>query len=392
MLYIFARTSNDVRYFTQDPAHELDGLRDGPAGWWIRGEGELEDPTRVAQVFGGSSRSRTVGYDLIFSAPRMVSALLAIDEAAGHSVVASHRASVRSAMEYLENYALGVRQRVEDEVEVVPARWREIVAYTHGVNRLGEPHLHDHVLVGAAPAHRNRALDSRGLFAHLRAADSLYRSELRWRVGDSTTYVPWRSFGGNEMIVGVDDGYRTLWSGRSSRPLEKRLWLREEITARWAKDRERFTPFGERATPTLFPDVVDEHAFAAQLSQRSSVYRRTLVEAWANAARYGQSAQSVNEVVELLSAGRARGIGVQENELVRSDLLQLARVREFGPRPLRAQNLSHWLESPVTTESRVIETGRQFDPSRLLRRREPERVPGAPGRDLGDRQARTLVP
>ena len=83
MLHIFARRSDDVRYFTSDPAYELAGLRDGPAGWWIRGGGDLSDPERVCTVFGGSSRSRTIGYDLIFSAPRTLSVLLAIDEVAG---------------------------------------------------------------------------------------------------------------------------------------------------------------------------------------------------------------------------------------------------------------------------------------------------------------------
>ena len=50
MLRLMARRTNDVTYFTNDAAHELDGLRRGGPGWWLRGEGETRDPGHVAQV------------------------------------------------------------------------------------------------------------------------------------------------------------------------------------------------------------------------------------------------------------------------------------------------------------------------------------------------------
>lgn len=369
MLHIFARRSDDVRYFTSDPAYELAGLRDGPAGWWIRGGGDLSDPERVGTVFGGSSRSRTIGYDLIFSAPRTLSVLLAIDEMAGIELIRSHRLAVSAGVAYLEAHALGVRRRITGESELIPARWREIASFTHGVNRSGEPHLHDHVLVGATPERGNRAFDSRGLFAHLEAADALYRSELRYRVGVGTTYMPVRTFSGNELVVGVDDGYRALWSGRESGNLPKRIWTREEIRGRWAQDLSRFRPFAESAPLVQNKGEFDEHAFAAQLSSETSIFRRNVVSAWANATSFGSLANVSALSIDRLLNQSEREVGVRESEIIRSRVLQLDRVRAYGPRPLEVNGLADWLAREV--EPRVFEPRRELNPLRSFRSVEP---------------------
>ena len=107
------RRSNDVTYFTRDAAREIEGLRDGDPGWWLRGGGDTRDPRDVARTFTTSERSKVVGYDLVVAAPRPISTLLAVDPYHARGVIEAHRASVRAAMDYLEDRALVVRDRRE---------------------------------------------------------------------------------------------------------------------------------------------------------------------------------------------------------------------------------------------------------------------------------------
>jgi hypothetical protein len=207
------RRSNDVTYFTRDAALELEGLRGGGPGWWLRGEGDTRDPSDVSRVLVTSERSKVVGYDLIVAAPRPISILLAIDPDHGAGVIGAHRASVRATMDYLEDRALVVRDRRNGHDREESATWESVVAFTHGVNRHGEPHLHDHVLVGAQPEGHSNVLDSRALFAHALAADALYRASLRHELASRTRWTAWRSFEGIERVDGLDEGYRALWWG-----------------------------------------------------------------------------------------------------------------------------------------------------------------------------------
>ena len=110
MLRLLPRRSNDVTYFTNDRAHELDGLRDGEPGWWLRGEGDTRLASDVARALVTSERSAVYGYDLVIAAPRSISVLLAVDPEHASGVVDAHRASVRSAVAYLEERALVVRE------------------------------------------------------------------------------------------------------------------------------------------------------------------------------------------------------------------------------------------------------------------------------------------
>ena len=73
MIRLMPRRSNDVTYFTRDAAREIEGLRDGDPGWWLRGGGDTRDPRDVARTFTTSERSKVVGYDLVIAAPRPIS-------------------------------------------------------------------------------------------------------------------------------------------------------------------------------------------------------------------------------------------------------------------------------------------------------------------------------
>ena len=242
MLRVFVRRSRDASYLADDPARELDGVRDGDAQWWVRGA----PAENVGDVFTSTPRSGVVGYDLIVAAPRPISILLALDPESAGGVVAAHRASVAAAISYLDERAVVVRERLGGDDLEVPARFSRVAGFTHGLNRHGEPHLHDHVLVGARPAGEGRVLDARSLYAHAPAADALYRSSLRYEVAQRTPWRPWRSFRGVEMVAGLDEGYRALWGGHHADRGEKLYWTREDAVERWGDDLRALRARGRR--------------------------------------------------------------------------------------------------------------------------------------------------
>ena len=273
MLRLFTRRSRDVSYLTEDPAHELDDVRDGPARWWLRGGGEVE------RVLTSTARASVVGYDLVIAAPRPVSILLARDETHAPGVVAAHRVAVAAAIDYLDDHALVVRDRLGGEDLDVPASWANVVGFTHGLNRHGEPHLHDHVLVGARPAGFSAVLDARALRAHAPTADALYRSTLRHELAERTPWHAWRSFTGVEMVAGLDEGWRELWGGHHPDGGTKLHWSRADTRGRWTEDAARFEERGVVPAPVRRSGV-DEHAFGAALEGRPSVARRRATCRW----------------------------------------------------------------------------------------------------------------
>lgn len=343
MLRLLPRRSNDVTYFTNDAAHELDGLRGTGPGWWMRGDGDTRDPTVVSRVLATSERARIVGYDLVIAAPRPISILLAVDPGHAPGVVEAHRSSVRATIEYLEERALVVRDRSGGLDRDQPATWERIVSFTHGLNRHGEPHLHDHVLVGARPTGVRNVLDARGLYAHAQAADALYRASLRHELAERTPWSAWRSFEGVERVVGLDEGYRALWAGHHRERGEKLAWSRDETLSAWARDQRRFEPLGAMRAPTR-ASVLDEHRFAGALEGRHDVARRHVVAAWADAASFGQDPTTLARAVDDLYPDlRGRG-GVYERTIAVRDARMITAVRANGPRPLERLQLEEWRE------------------------------------------------
>jgi hypothetical protein len=342
MIRVLSRRSNDVSYFTNDRALEIEGLRDGEPGWWLRGAGDARDPRSVGDVLRTSPRSSVLGYDIVVAAPRPTSILLAIDPEHGAGVVAAHRVSVGAAIDYLEEHALVVRDRRGGEDRDRAGRWSAAVGYTHGVNRHGEPHLHDHVLVGALPEGSHSVLDSRGLFAHLVAADALYRTSLRHELTERTPWSAWRSFEGIERVVGLDEGYRVLWGGHHADRGEKLHWRRGDAVDQWRRDRDRFDSLGAMDPPTRHRSTLDEHGFAGAFEGRHDVARRHVITAWSNAARFGQSPQGVTRAVDALFPELTGARGVREPSISVREARMVARVRERGPRPLETTELERW--------------------------------------------------
>lgn len=343
MLRIFSRRSSDVSYFTDDHALELEGMIDGP-GWWIRGDGDTRRERDVAEVLVHTNRASVLGYDLIFAAPRAVSILVALDPPSASALLEAHRSSVASSMDYLEQRALVVRDRRAGADRDEPGRWESVVSFTHGVNRHGEPHVHDHVLVGARPEHATTVLDARSLYVHARTADALYRSSLRQLVAQKTPWVTWRSFHGVEHVIGVDEGYRALWGGHFDDRGEKRHWQREEIVARWRDDVGRFEVTGEVPPPTRDRASVDEHAFGSALEGSREITRRQLVGAWAEAATYGEGAREITRSIDTLYPALRDSRGVREASIGLREARMIRLVRERGPRPLASEDLGRWAQ------------------------------------------------
>lgn len=339
MFRLLPRRSHDVTYFTKDQALELDGVREGGPGWWLRGRGDTSDQAVVETVLTTSERSAIKGYDVVVAAPRAISVLLALDPERTAGVVTAHRHSVRAAMNYLEERALVVRERGHDADDA--PRWSSVVAFTHGLNRHGEPHLHDHVLVGARPEGHRNVLDSRGLYAHALAADSLYRASLRHELAERTGWRVWRSFEGVEHVVGVDEGYRVLWGGHHADRGEKLSWTREETRASWARDVERFEALGARRAPDD-PRALDEHRFAGALEGRYDVARRHVLAAWADAARFGQDPTELARGLDELYPDLRGGRGVRESTIPVREARMLSVVHELGPRPLEPERFHEW--------------------------------------------------
>jgi hypothetical protein len=349
VIRLMPRRSNDVTYFTRDAALELEGLRQGGPGWWLRGGGDTRDPTDVARTFTTSERSQVVGYDVIVAAPRPISTLLAVDPTHARGVIEAHRASVRATIDYLEDRALVVRDRRNGGDREESARWESVVAFTHGLNRHGEPHLHDHVLVGARPAGKRNVLDSRALYAHAVAADALYRTSLRHELDVRTPWSAWRSFEGVERVVGLDEGYRALWSGHHRDRGEKLTWTREETMRSWSRDLSRYEALGVVPVVRRERDVLDEHRFAGALEGRVDVARRHLVAAWANAAPFGQDPRDLTrQLDEIYPDLRSRG-GVYEPMMPVREARIMATVREHGPRPLQRGQFDEWRERSLET-------------------------------------------
>lgn len=352
MLRIVARRSRDVRYFTEDPALEIDGLRAGPAGWWLRGGGDTSDASVVGGVLDATARASVVGYDVIVAAPRPMSVVLALDEAAAPALIAAHRRSVVAAMTYLEDHALNVRTHLAKERYDFAARWAEVVGFTHGVNRHGEPHLHDHVLVGARPANEDTVLDARSLLAHAPAADALYLASLRHELNARTTWRAWRSFYGNEHVVGVDEGYRVLWGGHHDDRGEKLHWSREDARRAWGADLARYVADVAPVAPSRDFDV---HAYGAAFEGLVRVRRRDVVAAWAHASVFGARARDVESDVTRMAPELVRERGVDESSIsvahARSYSLTRTRVERAWPADIQVAHRAR-LSREISERSR----------------------------------------
>jgi conjugative relaxase-like TrwC/TraI family protein len=121
------------------------------------------------------------GFDLVFSAPKSISLMLAIAVEEARGIAAAHRTAWRDALAFLESHACVVRRA---GMSVTAAGYIG-AAYAHYTNRDGDPHLHTHVVVANQTLAlddptRWRALDGIPiLVGWRRAARAIYEARLR---------------------------------------------------------------------------------------------------------------------------------------------------------------------------------------------------------------------
>ena len=181
-----------------------------------------QDPRSGRSLRSPHGEASVSAYDLTFCAPKSVSLLhaLAPTEIAAE-VGAGHDAAVAETSAYLARRAVGVRRAQGQGTPPLPLPSTGMVAgeFLHRTSRALDPHLHTHVVaanVAQGVDGKWSAVDSRRVFAHLRAAGAVYqaalRSELSSRLGVAWEVRP----SGLGDVVGVDNGLRRLFSQRAA--------------------------------------------------------------------------------------------------------------------------------------------------------------------------------
>jgi conjugative relaxase-like TrwC/TraI family protein len=343
-----------------------------PGSWWGRGSADLGQRDRVDPrpfadllagrhpVSGAPMRARRAGrsvsgYDLTFGAPKSVSLLhlLGPREIAEQSG-AAHRVAVEEALGYLERAAVGVRRSRTGEVTRVPAAGLVAGAFLHRTSRALDPHLHTHVVAANVAQGVDgvwSAVDSRRLFAHAQAAQSLYHARLRLEIGERLGATFEVAPSGLGDVLGVDHSLRRLFSQRAAamdeyrfrrafgsgagrmsrgafhatRPDKDRTRTVESLRTEW---RERAALFGI--------DLGDLIAVVGPSRPRGgavSVERGRVHTTLGGLARHGRSIART-DVVAAVAAASTAGSSAREIESVADGLIALAGPStRSSPRP-----------------------------------------------------------
>jgi conjugative relaxase-like TrwC/TraI family protein len=296
------------------------------------------------------------GYDLTFCAPKSVSLLhLLAPREMADEVGAGHQSAVAEAISYLDRAAVGVRRTRNGQVNLMAATGLVSGQFVHRTSRTLDPHLHTHVVAANVAQGVDGAwssVDSRRVYAHLRAIRGVYharlRGELTERLGVAWEVPP----SGLGDVVGVDETLRRLFSqrsadmdeyvhrhpGRTDEPRQRRLASHvtrpdkdrsrtvDGLAAEW---RTRAAEFGYQpgdltrvvglgrgvaAGPAIDGDRL--HARLDQIAAKGrSLAHRDLVAEVAAAATAGAPAQ----VIESFATGMTRVAGAAADGVARSE-------------------------------------------------------------------------
>ncbi|HYM67758.1 MAG TPA: MobF family relaxase, partial [Patescibacteria group bacterium] len=195
--------------------HEFIALMEGRhprTGEWLRRE--------------GADGRRGGGIDLTFSAPKSVSAVWALGDAAQRrDMEAAHAAAVSEAMAHLTETVPTVRRRYEGQVveeqaaELIAAEYRHTTARGVMEGDAPDPQLHSHVVITSAIREDGRivAVASRPIFRSARELGAYYRSALAHELAQRG-YAIERGTGKQGRyfeIAGVPRGLLDAFSARS---------------------------------------------------------------------------------------------------------------------------------------------------------------------------------
>lgn len=187
------------------------------------------EPGAFAHLLAGGGLRRPVrdgavaGFDLTFRAPKSVSVLWGIADAATvQQLGEAHDVAVEAALGYLEREACWARRGAGGAVQVRGGGF-VAAAFRHRASRAGDPLLHTHVVAGnltLGPDGRWTALDARHLYRQAKTAGFLYQAELRREITErlGLTWGPVER--GTADIEGVGRGVIEHFSQRRREILE----------------------------------------------------------------------------------------------------------------------------------------------------------------------------
>lgn len=189
-------------YFSKDDYY-LDREQREPSEWWGRGatylnlhgevdrqqftsllEGRLPNGKKMpgceqAPKKGQKRKSRRVGIDMTFSAPKSVSLLGLVG--GDRRIAAAHGKAVEAALGYLENETAQTRVTKEKNTEFEPTRNFVVARFHHDTSRELDPQMHTHCVAMNVTQRSDgswRALSNESIYKHKMAAGMVYRAEL----------------------------------------------------------------------------------------------------------------------------------------------------------------------------------------------------------------------
>ncbi len=165
-----------------------------------------QGPATGEQLRSMKGNVRVHGFDLTFSAPKSVSILYALGDAdLQRNIVAAHEWAAEQAISYMERDSARVvrghkaskadlEQGIEDTLTTHRAVGFVGIRYRHRVNRLQDPHLHTHYVIGnwaEGPDGRCTALAAEHIYDHAKAGGAVYQLALRSRLRELERWVEW---------------------------------------------------------------------------------------------------------------------------------------------------------------------------------------------------------
>ncbi|WP_329492572.1 relaxase domain-containing protein (plasmid) [Kitasatospora sp. NBC_01246] len=239
-----------------------------------RGPATKEELGRfIKKAEGGKQRAAVAGFDLVFSAPKSVSVLWALgDEDVRRAVERAHEKAMADTLAWLEAEATMTRTGTggiaQEHVEggLIAARFR------HYDSRLGEPLLHDHLVIANKVKGRDgkwRSLDSALLYAQNVPASELYNARVVEEVcAELGLRAEAREVTSGKRavmeIAGVGHDLIEANSGRSTSIKERTAELVEEYRATTGHEPSSkvLTQLMQRATLDTRPDKKEARSLA----------------------------------------------------------------------------------------------------------------------------------
>ncbi|MBY0396114.1 MAG: relaxase domain-containing protein, partial [Thermoleophilia bacterium] len=356
------------------------------------GEGELgrllegTDPASGAELSGTGRRSGgNVAFDLTFTAPKSVSVLAAVgDERVRGAVLAAHAAGARAGLDYLERRACFVR-RGRNGLRVLPGEGFAAAMYLHEMSRLGDPHLHAHLVVAnrvRGPDGRWSAPDMRPVYAEAKTAGTIAEAVMR----DALTRALGVEWGpvhnGIAELAGVPATVRDHFSRRHAEIVEEALARGyaspRGIDAVQRETRDRKRVVCREVAASEWRARAAEHGFgglelAALLGRRRSPDLRSeheLDEArvrmlWPSGLTQRSSTFARREVIQVLADAHPEGAaeGVLEalaDDFLRSSCVAIAPPRVEGGRG--HQEARYSVPDMLRAEARLLDVALGADP------------------------------